>query len=204
MSAPLGSKYYQALAYLLPTGYAWPRDPNSTLMRVLQGIAGTFSELDAFTAETVRQWQPYYTVARLPEWEAATGLPDTCFGADQTLAQRRKLLLARLRGPELVYADSSPGAVGSLEGICRWLGFDTATVAYNTPFRVGRRVGARLGRLDGTLWVRVTLEAKKVRVGRNRVGERLSLTALQPSQLVCYLGRVVPARFNPQLDLTYI
>ena len=70
-------KFFQALAALLPTGFAWPRDAGSTLMRVIRALAGTFSEHHDFTTEAVRQWQPATTVNRLAEWEAATGLPDS-------------------------------------------------------------------------------------------------------------------------------
>lgn len=72
-------KFFQALAALLPTGFAWPRDAGSTLMRVIRGLAATFSEHHDFTTEAVRQWQPGTTVNRLAEWEEATGLPDACF-----------------------------------------------------------------------------------------------------------------------------
>jgi hypothetical protein len=41
------NKFWQALATLLPTGYAWPREPSSTLMRVLLGVALAFDNLSA-------------------------------------------------------------------------------------------------------------------------------------------------------------
>lgn len=189
-------KFLQALASLLPTGFAWPRDPNSTLMRVLRGLAGAFAELHNWTTEVVRQWQPATTVNRLTEWEEATGLPDACFGLDQSAALRRQLLLARLRPLVLPYVDSSPASPGSLEAICLALGY-VATVRYNTPFRVGRnRVGDRLGALNGRLWITVTLTTEPFRVGRNRVGDRLRLGTLNGGELACYLKRIVPARYE--------
>ena len=72
-------KFFQALAALLPTGFAWPREAGSTLMRVIRGLAASFNEHHDFTLEAVRQWQPATTVNRLAEWEEATGLPDACF-----------------------------------------------------------------------------------------------------------------------------
>ena len=41
-------KLLQALAQLLPTGFAWPRHADSTLMRWLRGLAGVHAELLAF------------------------------------------------------------------------------------------------------------------------------------------------------------
>lgn len=188
-------KFWQALAALLPTGYAWPRDPNSTLMRVIKALAHGFHELHEFSRMTVFQWQPHQTVTRLAEWEEATGLPDACFGVSQDMATRRKLLLARLRGLALDYTDSSPISPGGLEVICAWLGYQ-AVVRYNTPFRCGMRVGRRLGSLDGKLWVTVTIQSTRFRVGVSRVGERLRSGTLNGGELACYLQRVVPARYS--------
>ncbi|MBK1683383.1 putative phage tail protein [Rhodoferax fermentans] len=187
-------KFWQALTYLLPSGFAWPRDPNSTLMRVMRALAGALSDLHEFTRLTANQWQPHQTVTRLAEWEEATGLPDACFGTSQSDDLRRKLLLSRLRGPVLAYADSSPASPGALVAICAWLGYK-ATVQYNTPFRCGMRVGRRLGALDGHLWITVTIESKRFRCG-SRVGERLRSGTLNGGELACYLKRVVPARYS--------
>lgn len=189
-------KFFQSIANLLPTGYAWPRAAGSTLMRVMRGVAATFNQHHEDAAEIVRQWQPATTVNRLAEWEEATGLPDTCFGNDQSLALRRQLLLARLRPVELAYDNSSPAAPGSIEAFCARLGY-VATVRYNTPFRVGRdRVGDRLGLLNGKLWITVTLQTIPLRVGVGRVGQRLREGTLNGGELACYLQRIVHARFE--------
>ena len=195
-------KFQQALAHLLPTGWAWPRDPDSTVMRVLAGVAASFADLHDFTTATQQQWLPHLAGPRLPEWEEATGLPDACFGVVQTDDRRRQLLLARLRGPELAYADSSPAAPGAIEAICATLGY-SATVRYNVPFRAGRdRCGNRLGRLSGVLNVLVTTESTRLRVGAGRVGDHLITRTLTDAQLECCLQRVVPARY--QLNVVYL
>lgn len=185
-------RFFQALAYLLPQGFAWPRDPDSTLMRVLRGIAGTFGELQQFIEQTVGEWQPATTVTRLAEWEEATGLPDACFGVDQDVETRRKLLLMRLQGPDLPLADSSPAAPAVIEAICASVGY-TATVSYNTPMRVAHRVGRRLGLLDGVLYVRVQLPGHRMRMG-DPVGSRL-ITGPSAHELACLLQRMLPARY---------
>lgn len=189
------NKFWQALASLLPTGFAWPRDPNSVLMRFIRSIAVVLHEHNEFVNLTALQWQPHQTVTRLAEWEEATGLPDACFGLNQTEATRRKLLLARLRGPVLAYDDSSPASPGALVAICAWLGYQ-ATVRYNTPFRCGMRVGQRLGQLDGKLWITVTILSTPFRVGVSHVGDRLLDGTLNGGELACYLQRVVPARYS--------
>ncbi len=189
-------KFSQALVYLLPTGYAWPRDQRSVLMRVLRGLAGSLAQLHLWCNLSVRHWQPA-TTTRLAEWEAACGLPDACLGVDQSEALRRSLLLARLRGPRLAYADSSPAALGAIEDMCLALGY-VVTLRYHTPFRVGRnRVGERLRRLDGRLVVTVQgLVRTPMRVGVGRVGDPLASYNLPVHELECYLQRLIPARFS--------
>lgn len=53
--------FFQSLAELLPKGYAWPRNPRSTLMAVVKGIADAFEELHAVTHFTAQQWVPHQT-----------------------------------------------------------------------------------------------------------------------------------------------
>jgi uncharacterized protein YmfQ (DUF2313 family) len=190
-------KFTQALAALLPTGFAWPRNPDSVLMRVLRGMAGAFDALHQFSQLTVARWQPH-TTTRLAEWEAACGLPDLCFGA-QTEAERRRLLLARLRGPQLAYRDSSPVTLQTIQDICTALGYNVS-IRYNQPFRVGRdRVGQRLGTNNGIIYIVLVRQAEPFRVGVNRVGDRLVQYSQDAGPLICYLQRIVPARFAIQI-----
>ncbi len=187
-------RFLQSLSHLLPQGFAWPRDPDAVWMRVLRGLAGVFAELDEFCRLSVGEWMPHSTVVRLPEWEEATGLPDACFPSDD--ATRRQMLLMRLRGPQLPFDDSSPAAPAVIEVLCASVGYQVF-VAYNTPARCGHQVGRRVGRLDGLLYVTVTLPQGRARVGRAHVGDRLIYGAKTTSDLACLLDRVLPARFKP-------
>lgn len=193
--------FLQALSHLLPTGWAWPRSPDSVLMRVLRGLAASFSEHHDTAEQAVRAWQPHLT-ARLAEWEDATALPDACFGVVQTDTRRRQVLLARLGGAQPLYGDSSPGAPGGIAAACATLGYE-ATVRYNTPFRAGRdRCGRPLGRLDGRLYVVVATANTRLRVGGGRVGSQLITRSLPDARLECYLTRIIPARFELQVVYT--
>lgn len=191
-------QFHESLAGLLPQGYAWPRDPNSVLMRLVASEAAELDEHTEAVHAMVGQWQPHTAVARLAEWEAACGLPDECLGTAQTEAQRRTALLRTLRGPSLPLDDSSAAAPAVIEAACAEVGF-TASVRYNKPFRVGARVGQRLGALDGRIYITVTSTSEPFRVGRNRVGDRLVKRDLVQADLLCYLQRLVPARFSINL-----
>ena len=172
------SQFLQALASLLPQGYAWPRDPDSVLMRVMEGLAARFEELHEFTGQAVREWQPHTTQSRMAEWEAATSLPDPWTPAGLSLAERRTRLLARLRGLSLPYADSSPAAPAVIEALCAALGYDLE-ISYDTPARFGTaRCGDRFGALDGMLVI------------------RLHGIDPAPAELEGFLNRVMPARYG--------
>lgn len=195
-------KFYQSLTYLVPTGFAWPRDSNTTLMRTLRGVAGSFSELHDWTLNTAADWLPHRTRNRLAEWEQATGLPDVCFGPLQTMDARRGHLLSRLRGPSGFYADSSPAALGAIVAVIANMGF-TATAHYNTRFRCRRdRVGRRLGRNDGKLYVLMAMDGLTLRVGTGRAGDRLIERSPAVVEMACALERYVPARF--ELNVVFI
>lgn len=188
-------KFQQSMAALLPQGYAWPRDPDSTLMRLLAGSAAAIREFDAVATQATVEWLPIATRTRLQEWEDAVGLPDQCFGAMQTVAARRSRLLARLRGPSGYYFNSSPASLASIEAICTNLGYP-GHVRYNHPFRCGRdRVGRRVGQIDGRLKAVLDAPSRPFRVGQGRVGDRLILRPAEVGQLACYLQNYVPARY---------
>jgi hypothetical protein len=87
-----------------------------------------------------------------------------------------------------------------LEALCLSLGYP-ATVAYNTPFRCGQHgVGRPVGRLDGELYITVTLPGGRFRVGA-AVGQRLLFGPLTGPELLCVLERAVPARYRLNLIL---
>lgn len=195
-------QFYQSLTYLVPTGFAWPRDPSTTLMRTLRGVAGSFSELHDWTLSTAADWLPHMTRNRLGEWERAAGLPDECFGPLQSPAERQARLLARLRGWAGAYTDSSPSSLGAIEAFLSNMGYP-GIARYNAPFRAGRdRAGRRLGVLDGKLYVQIQVTSDPFRVGIQRVGARLIKRPISLAEMVCALERRVPARFQLNVILT--
>lgn len=170
----LQDRLTDALAGLLPRGYAWPREPGSVLMGVVRGWAGVLCDALDFTHGRVAGWQPGRSIERLSEWEDAAGLS----GAGAVEA-RQAALLARLRGPELPLADSAMCAPAVLEGLCAQAGY-TVAIVYHPAARYGRaRCGDLMWRLNGHLIVTVT-------------GPIATLDPLE-----ALLRRVLPARFEP-------
>lgn len=190
------TRFEQAIQYLLPQGWAWPRDAGAVWMRLIYAWAAVLAEHDEFVAASAVDWLPHATTTRLAEWEAATGLPDACLGLEQSVDQRRDQVLLRLRGMRGVYADSSPAAPRALEDLCAAAGV-TAAIRYNTPFRVSRnRMGERMGARDGKLTVVISGSASsRFRMG-DRMGQRLITYPPSVAAVRCILERVVPARFE--------
>ena len=89
--------YAEDLAALLPTGLAWPRDPDTNLMKTIHGMAGPWADVAiAANALLVVEDDPRLTVNMLPEWEESFGLPDECLSEPLTIADRHTALVQRM------------------------------------------------------------------------------------------------------------
>ncbi|GCL64301.1 tail protein [Rubrivivax pictus] len=89
-------EYRDALAGLLPTGAAWPRDPASALLQLVRSFAAELERLDMRAAQLLAETDPATTTELLPDWERVVGLPDPCVTTGQTVAERRQALEGRL------------------------------------------------------------------------------------------------------------
>jgi uncharacterized protein YmfQ (DUF2313 family) len=92
-----GDDYAEVMAGDLPTGPAWTRDPDSTLMQVVSGLAQVWGDVDGRFADLLEiESDPRSTYEMLPDWERAFGLPDPCIPVVQTLAERRVALVVKM------------------------------------------------------------------------------------------------------------
>jgi uncharacterized protein YmfQ (DUF2313 family) len=89
--------FASALADLLPTGPAWPRDFDSVLMQLIFGMAGPWAD-DALAADALLEIEsdPNKATIMLPDWEKSFGLPDKCLAEPLTIADRRRILIQRM------------------------------------------------------------------------------------------------------------
>ena len=79
MSAPYSTltaaDYLDAAQALLPSGPAWPRDPNSTFAKYMSAVANVAWLAHQMLADLfVNELDPGATNALLPDWEAAFGV----------------------------------------------------------------------------------------------------------------------------------
>jgi uncharacterized protein YmfQ (DUF2313 family) len=97
--------YASAFAALLPSGPAWPREPDTVLQTTVRGLsqiwgespdAGTIS-VDGRAADLLeRESDPRATVQMLSDWERAWGLPDPCTAEVIDITERRGLLVQKI------------------------------------------------------------------------------------------------------------
>lgn len=116
--------YAEQLKALLPTGAAWPRDPDSVMGRLLLALAGELARVDLRAADLVRESDPRLAIELLGDWESAFGLPDDCAGEAASTAERRDQLLGRITG----IGDQSPAY---LIAVADDLGYPVTIDEYN-------------------------------------------------------------------------
>jgi uncharacterized protein YmfQ (DUF2313 family) len=89
--------YTSGFANLLPQGLAWPRWVDTVTMQVVHGLSCIWEFVDGRAADLLeRESDPRFTVELLPDWERNWGLPDPCYTAPQTIADRQRALVQRM------------------------------------------------------------------------------------------------------------
>jgi uncharacterized protein YmfQ (DUF2313 family) len=190
MSAPVldADDFTQALADLLPVGALWPRDPDTTLMALVAGLAAGANAAHQRAQDLLmRESDPAQTVELLPDWERAYGLPDTCAPEGQGLQERQAALQARiaaLGGQSRAYFIAVAAA----------LGFEI-TIEEFRPFRADRStVETALNDAPWPFTWRVHAPEQTIilfRTDRSTADEPLSRASNQI--LECVLSRLAPA-----------
>ncbi len=183
----LPENYRAQLAALLPTGLAWPREPDSTLQRLLAGWAESFARLDARAQELVAESDPRAALALLPDWARVAGVPDACVeGAPATEALRAQLLrrLTQLNSPTPAYFVDLAAAFGF-----------AITITEFTPTTVEDDVDAPILDLEWAyVWqVNTTLEGGVSEISVEDDVETLLETWNNNAALECLINLAKPA-----------
>jgi uncharacterized protein YmfQ (DUF2313 family) len=92
-----GEDYAVAMQALLPQGPAWPRAEENVLTRVIRGLTRIWGDFEIRASKLLEQESdPRITVELLPDWERNWGLPDPCYEAPQSIAERQQALVQRM------------------------------------------------------------------------------------------------------------
>jgi uncharacterized protein YmfQ (DUF2313 family) len=172
---------------LLPTGDAWPQEPDSTLNQALATLMPTTVRLVERDNNLLTDAFPATAVELLPEWEESLGLPDPCAGESPTIAEREGQVVARL-------TNTGGQSVPFFTGYAANLGY-TVSIQEFAPARIGiSRIGDPL---NSEAWAHVwRVNAPSVTVtyalcGSACVGDPLATWG--NAVLECELRRIAPA-----------
>ena len=92
-----GKHYLSAFLALLPKGIAWPRKPDSVLVKTCRGLTNVWGFVDSRAADLLEiESDPTKTTEILDWWEQAWGLPDPCFPPTQSIEARRDMLVFKM------------------------------------------------------------------------------------------------------------
>lgn len=178
--------YLRQQQALLPPGPALSRDSGSVITAVLQIFADTWARLHNRAVDMLDEADPRTTRELLTDWERVAGLPDSCFGTEQTVQERRAALVAQLtaRGGQ------SPAYFIEIAGR---LGYEVTVTEYR-PFRAGSLSGDPL--CDDEWWFvwQINAPATTIRefsAGISSAGEPLRKWGNEP--LECTVVRYEPA-----------
>jgi uncharacterized protein YmfQ (DUF2313 family) len=143
-------EWTRMLLDLLPVGWAWPREPQTTLMRFWSAVAIEPTRIQGRDCDLLAQSYPCGATELLPEWEAAVGLPNECTELVQwTVAERQALVCAWLA----MQGGQSPAYYVSLAALFGY----TVTVGEHFPARAGQAQAGCSGATNCPFWWTVSV-----------------------------------------------
>ena len=180
--------YRQALQALIPTGRAWPRDPDTVQAAVLRSLAASFQRSDNDALGILSGAFPQTATIMLPEWEKALGLPDDCsIGEVDTIAKRQNAIVSK-------FISTGGQSKSYFIGIAKTLGYNITIKEYRQA-RSGLSVCG--DGLNGDDWPFVWLvEGEETNISYARVGLSYCGDPLRSwgnRQLECRLSALSPS-----------
>ncbi|MHC1701810.1 MAG: YmfQ family protein [Humidesulfovibrio sp.] len=190
MMQPYSAQDYAAqLAALLPQGPAWPREPDTVLARLLDGLAEEPARVDAAAHALLTELDPQQALELLEAWERMCGLPDGCSQPGETIAERREAVVLRLSAQ----GGQTPAYFAEVATL---LAGAMCTVREYRPFRAGRSsAGDPLSNGDWPHAFTVQAPETPIRVfraGQSAAGEPLRKWGNE--RLECTIRRLSPAQ----------
>lgn len=182
------SDYLAQLQALLPQGFAWPRQADAALTKLLLAWADELARIDGRAADLIEEADPRTTAELLVDWERVAGLPDPCVAAlagTQATMQRRATLVAKLTtigGQSAAYYIALAARLGY-----------TITITEHKTFTVRSKVNDPLNDLPWRFVFTVNAPLDTVRRFTVRSAVTDPLAAWGNELLECVISRLKPA-----------
>lgn len=176
---PPTTRYTTLLQKHLPAGDAWPRDEDTELFELLDGLGVEFSRVEQRALDLIEEIDPRTTSELLDDWERVCGLPGDNPNPPATTDARRAALLEHLRG---LGAPSITNINALLEAISSWYSY--RDYEYFSPFVPGSTVGQSLTQDEWQHTVRLHLESLD-NGGENDLAVEWLLTRIMPAHVLC-------------------
>ena len=135
------TQYQTQLLALLPLGSAWPREPDSSLGKLMGGLAEEYARVDALSEAIATESLPSQVTQLIDEWEAEYGLPEGSTDVATALQERRNAVVQK-------YQQYGSQSREFLIAMAAALGFDLTITEY-TETTFGDEFG---GDFYGTDW----------------------------------------------------
>ncbi|WP_334128290.1 YmfQ family protein [Sneathiella sp.] len=182
------ARQVNALRELLPGGLAWPRERNTVLMSLVEGLAVEFANIEERIAQLEREADPREASILIDDWEIALGLPDDCVTYAPVFQERRAAILQR-------YLSTGGQSRSFFEGLAEDLGYPV-TITECKPLCCGDFLVDPLGGgpAQRHYWF-VTVHEPRVtyaRTGASNCGDFLA-TLRQAEDLECLFQQLKPA-----------
>lgn len=167
---------------------------DSTLRKVLLGLASEWLNFSNKIDETYTEYNPQNTTALIEEWEGFVGIPDSCIAIASTLEQRRLNILLKLAGINAT-TEKQFKNIAAILGYSIEVsnGVDTSTFPLTLPFLL-------ISEASAPFTIVITLPASLQPSGFP-LTLPFTLTAQQPTILNCLFNKIKPA--NTQLFFRY-
>ena len=180
------SDFVQGLLGLMPTGRAWPRDPETVFVQCVSAQAPSYTRLHARANYLLVDAFPSTTLELLPEWEYSLGLPDPCAGEEPSVALRQAQVVARL-------TQTDGPSVPSLTAFAAVLGYPI-TITEFAPLRFSFGFGSYFGGTAKAFVFQVNAPSFTIqyfKFGSGHFGDYFS--TFGNTVLQCELSRLKPA-----------
>lgn len=189
--------YRRQLTSLLPTGFIWPVDGESSLAKVLLGWSAELARVDQRVVDMLDEVDPRSTYECIEDWERGLGIPDECETLGSTIQERREAIIARL----VVEGNQT---LAWYEALAAALGFNVK-ITENFPFRTG--LSSMGDPLNGGEWLHTWVlhvdpnNYHAFTLGVSGMGE--PLRTYDDAALFCALDRLKPAHttYTVEADL---